>query len=96
MPLSPPAPQVISKAELAELKRGPKSRQKVQAHERVVILRGDQCKKDRTIESFAVTFLGQTERFGITSADRRHVANLINLFHANELVEPARLHLRRA
>ncbi len=70
---------ILTKAEQKELNRGPKRTDKVKAHERTIILRSEQSIKDRNFENFAVSILGQFERFGTSAADRRHVVALNKL-----------------
>lgn len=70
---------ILTKAEERELDRGPKRTSKVKAFERTTILRGEQAIKDKNFENFAVSILGQFERFGTNAADRRHVEALKKL-----------------
>lgn len=70
---------LLTKAEEKELNRGPKKTVKVGSFEKVMILRGKQSIKDRAIENFAYQWLGQLERFSVSSADKRHAKTLFRL-----------------
>lgn len=72
-------PKVLTPRELQALDKGQRTTIQVPAHKRRILVRPQQSRKDRAIEGFAVQWLGQLERYGITEADRRHARGLVDL-----------------
>ncbi len=72
---------ILTKAEIKALDKGFKGLRtiEVRKHDRRIMVRSQQCRKDKKIYEFAYDWLTQCNRYGVTGSDRRHMKNLIVL-----------------
>jgi hypothetical protein len=68
---------ILTKAEIAGLKRGHYIDYKVRAHEVRRLVRHPQVVKNKTVYDFAHRLNGQLDRHGLSVQDVRHIKNLI-------------------
>jgi len=72
---------ILTKAEIKALDKGYKGHLTVEVrkHDRRIMVRSQQCRKDKKIYEFAYEWLTQCDRYGVTGSDRRHASNLIKM-----------------
>ena len=72
---------ILTKAEIKALDKGFKGLQtiEIRKHDRRIMVRSQQCRKDKKIYEFAYDWLTQCDRYGVTGHDRRHASNLIKM-----------------
>ena len=68
---------ILSRSEIAALDKGKRTQMFVEAHSRSVLRRSPQVMKNKRIYDFAMSFINQLRKHGISPGDRRHIRNLI-------------------
>ena len=68
---------ILSRSEIAARDKGKRTQMLVEAHSRSVLRRSPQVMKNKRIYDFAMSFINQLRKHGISPGDRRHIRNLI-------------------